>query len=157
MSNNQTGEWSNLVVESSAHPPALPEDRFRDWMAGRRLFVSSRMDTEMNLAREAVRDYLHRMGASPVMWEEITPRDERAQRAYLDGVDRSSIFLLIIGSSYGTDDDSGYSPTYQKESRKVKSTIAPYRKIPVVNLKLLYSCLFIWLHSHLWQFLQEEH
>ena len=51
------------------------------------------------------------------MWEEITPRDEGPQRAYLSGVDRSSVFLLILGSRYGVTDQTGYSPTHQEGNR----------------------------------------
>jgi hypothetical protein len=39
------------------------------------------MDQEMTPYRNAVRAHLHAIGASPVMWEEITPRDEGPQRA----------------------------------------------------------------------------
>ncbi len=77
----------------------------------------------MNQAREAVRDYLHQTGATPVMWEEILPRDESAQRAYIDGVDRSSVFLLLVGSSYGTADSSGYSPTHKEGNRAAERKI----------------------------------
>lgn len=66
MANAKSGEWTNLVLESSAHPPALPKERFRNWMAAERIFVSSRMDEQMNPTREAVRNYLHQMGASPL-------------------------------------------------------------------------------------------
>ena len=105
------------MVESAAHPAPLSDERFRDWMAGRRIFVSSTMDSEMTPYRTAVRDYLHKMGTSPVMWEEITPRDEGPQQAYLSGVDRSSILVLLLGSRYGVTDSSGYSPTHQEGNR----------------------------------------
>ena len=123
MSNSQNGEWTDLILEGAAHPSALSEERFRNWMAGRLVFVSSRMDAEMTPTRKAVRDYLLRMGASPVMWEEIVPRDESAQRAYLDGVDRSSVFLLFLGSGYGTADNSGYSPTHKEGIRASEQKI----------------------------------
>lgn len=116
--------WANLVVESGAHPPPLSDERFRGWMAGRQIFVSSTMDDEMGPFREDVRTYLHKIGATPVMWEEITPRDESAQNAYLSGVDRSRIFILLLGSRYGVTDSSGYSPTHQEAKR------AAERKIP---------------------------
>src|SRR3712207_3393320 len=111
MSRGIDSTWDNLIVESSAHPAPLSNERFRDWMAGRPIFVSSTMDAEMTPYRSAVRDYLHRMGASPITWEEITPRDEGPQNTYLSGVDRSSVFVLLLGSRYGVTDASGYSPT----------------------------------------------
>lgn len=116
--------WSDLIIERAARPLPLSEDRFRQWMAGRGIFVSSRMDNEMNPFREGVRTYLHRLGATPVMWEEIAPRDEQAQRAYLNGVDQSSICILMLGRGYGATDASGYSPTHQEANR------AAERKIP---------------------------
>ncbi|MGB7923076.1 MAG: DUF4062 domain-containing protein [Pyrinomonadaceae bacterium] len=124
MRNDGHGGWNDLIVESGAYPPPLSEDRYRGWMAGRRIFISSVMDNEMNPSREALRAYLHQMGAVPIMWEEITPRDEGPQVAYLGGVDRSSIFVLIVGSRYGVTDASGYSPTHQEGNR------AAERKIP---------------------------
>jgi hypothetical protein len=75
------------------------------------------MDDEMMPAREAARNWIIGWGGDAIMWEEITPRDERAQYAYLDGVDRSQLFLLLLGSRYGVRDDSGYSPTNQEEIR----------------------------------------
>lgn len=124
MSNAERGNWGDLIIESGAHPTPLSDERFRGWMAGRQVFVSSTMNEEMAPFREAVRAYLHGVGATPVMWEEITPRDENPQSAYLSGVDRSSIFVLLLGSRYGVTDPSGYSPTHQEGNR------AAERKIP---------------------------
>jgi hypothetical protein len=124
MGTGENSNWADLVVERSAHPAPLSDERYRAWMAGRPIFVSSLMDAEINPFREAVRTHLHAMGANPVMWEEITPRDEGPQRAYLGGVDRSAIFLLILGSRYGVADSSGYSPTHQEGNR------ANERRIP---------------------------
>jgi len=45
--------WSGLIIESTARPLPLPEDRFRAWMAGRHVFVSSTIDAEMNTVRQA--------------------------------------------------------------------------------------------------------
>jgi hypothetical protein len=77
----------------------------------------------MSPFREAARAYLHGMGATPVMWEEITPRDESPQHAYLGGVDRSGVFLLLLGSRYGVADSSGYSPTHQEGRRAAEMKI----------------------------------
>lgn len=93
----ETPNWKDLIIERSAHPLPLAEDRYRAWVTGRQIFVSSLMDQEMTPYRNAVRAHLHAIGASPVMLEEITPRDEGPQRAYLSGVDRSSVLVLILG------------------------------------------------------------
>ena len=59
----------------------------------------------------------------PSCGEEITPRDEGPQRAYLTGVDRSSVFLLILGSRYIITDQTGYSPTHQEGNRAAEQRI----------------------------------
>lgn len=123
MSNGENPNWKDLIIERSAHPLPLAEDRYRAWVTGRQIFVSSLMDQEITPYRNAVRAHLHAIGASPVMWEEITPRDEGPQRAYLSGVDRSSVFLLILGSRYGVTDQTGYSPTHQEGNRAAEKRI----------------------------------
>jgi hypothetical protein len=123
MSRDENPNWSDLIIESGARPVPLSDERYRSWMAGRRIFVSSLMDQEMMPFREAVRVHLHKLGATPLMWEEITPRDEGAQRAYLSGVDQSSVFVLILGSRYGVTDQSGYSPTHQEGNRAAEKRI----------------------------------
>lgn len=111
------GPWESLTIESRVVPPRLSDARFRDWMAGRPVFVSSVMDAEMAPSRRAVRDWLRSWGGDPVMWEELTPRDEQARHAYLDGVDRSAVFVLLLGTSYGVSDESGFSPTHHEGNR----------------------------------------
>src|SRR4051794_9999206 len=109
--------WENLVIERHATPPRLSDEQFSAWMSDRRVFVSSVMDSEMDPDRSVVRDWLRSWDAIPVMWEEITPRDERAAHAYLDGVDRSQLFVLLLGTSYGVSDEEGASPTYREGER----------------------------------------
>jgi hypothetical protein len=116
--------WSELIIEQAARPLPLPEDRFRAWMNGQHIFVSSTMDAEMTPFRQAVRGWLQSWGAIPMMWESFTPQDKGPQRAYLDGVDQSSFLLLLLGSRYGVTDESGYAPTHQEANR------AAERKIP---------------------------
>lgn len=110
-------QWTNLIIDRRAAPRRLTDEQFQEWMAGRPIFVSSVMDKEMNPARDAVRAWIHQWGGEPVMWEEIVPRDQRSQYAYLDGVDRSNVFVLLLGSRYGVADDSGASPTHKEGTR----------------------------------------
>jgi hypothetical protein len=130
MSRGENPNWADLIIERSTHPVPLSDDRYRAWMTGRQIFVSSLMDEEMTPFRDAVRTHLHTMGANPLMWEEITPRDEGPQRAYLNGVDRSSVFVLFLGHRYGVTDASGYSPTHQEGNR------AAERRIPRLLFQL---------------------
>lgn len=109
--------WNDLIIEKRTAPPALSDEQFRVWMADRPIFVSSVMDAEMNPAREAVRAWIRIWGGGPVMWEEITPQDRRPEDAYLDGVDRSELFLLLLGTFYGVSDQTGFSPTHKEANR----------------------------------------
>lgn len=119
-----SGSWNDLLIEKSARPQLLPEERFREWVAGKGVFISSRRDAEMNPVRDALKQYLYKVGAHPIMWEELTPRDQAAEQAYLDGVDQSDIFVLITGRSYGVSDSTGYSPIHKEYNR------AKERKLP---------------------------
>lgn len=110
-------EWNDLVIERRFQPEPLNDSEFRAWISGQRIFVSSTMDSEMGPARQAVREWVRSHGASPIMWEELTPRDERAEDAYLEGVQRSTLYLLLAGKRYGIADRSGYSPTHKEGNR----------------------------------------
>ncbi len=113
---NET-QWQELIIERHGIAPPLSDDQFRSWMTGRHIFISSVMDAEMNPDRLALRSWVRSWGATPVMWEEFTPRDERAAHAYLDGVDRSQLFLLLLGTSFGISDADGASPTYRENEQ----------------------------------------
>ncbi len=117
MPHNGESSWSDLVIDERVTPPPLDEPRFRAWIQGRAVFVSSVMDPQMEPDRAEVRRYLESVGATPVMWEAITPLDSHPQDAYLAGVDRSDIFVLLVGSRYGRADASGYSPTHKEGNR----------------------------------------
>jgi hypothetical protein len=82
------------------------------------------MDNEMTPFCNAVRGWLIGWGSRPVMWEEIVPRDERADIAYLEGVNRSDVFIVLLGSRYGVSDATGYSPTH-KEGEQAKARGLP--------------------------------
>lgn len=117
MRGNDPLQWSSLIVERGATPLPLDDMAFRQWMSGRRIFVSSVMNDELRPDREALRTWLTRWGATPVMWEAITPRDQDPKRAYLEGVDSSDALVLLLGSFYGAADASGYSPTHEEANR----------------------------------------
>src|SRR5688500_11387426 len=113
--------WDSLLLDSVVTAPPVDDGRFRQWVSGQRIFVSSVMDAEMTPYREAVRKYLDSFGIGvPVMWETISPADSRPAQAFLDGVDRSTQFLLMLGKRYGVADDTGYSPTHKEADRARK-------------------------------------
>ena len=110
-------QWDNLILDRSAVPIPIDDSQFRAWMAGHRIFVSSLMDGEMTPFRTALRSWIHEWDGHPVMWEEINPQDERPQTAFIDGVNQSDVFVLLLGTRYGIPDASGYSPTHQEANR----------------------------------------
>lgn len=116
-------DWDCLILEDRPKPPVLTAEQFRQWVDDRQIFVSSRMDEEMAGARQSVRSALDGLGADPVMWEDVAPSDIRAERAYLEGVDRSSVFVLLVGSRYGTADETGYSPIHKEWNRASRRSI----------------------------------
>jgi hypothetical protein len=115
--------WDDLIVEPGTAPPPIDDIRFRDWMSRQRIFVSSVMDEEMQPAREQLRSWIRRWGGTPEMWEELAPRDQHPKHAYLDGVDRGTVYVLLAGTSYGVQDESGFSPTHQEGERAKQRAI----------------------------------
>jgi CRP-like cAMP-binding protein len=120
---NRNDTWDQIVAETSARALPLSEEHFRAWVGRQGIFVSSLMDDEMTPHRSAVRTYLRGTGAIPLMWEEITPQDKSAQHAYLDGVVRATIFVLMLGRRYGVADASGASPTHREALRAAERHI----------------------------------
>jgi hypothetical protein len=114
---NDPLQWDALIVESGASPVPLEDAEFRRWMSGRRVFVSSTMDDQMRPDRDAARAVISRWGAEPIMWETVTPRDQHPERSYLEGVERSDLYVLLLGARYGVPDTTGYSPTHKEGNR----------------------------------------
>jgi hypothetical protein len=110
-------QWDNLILDRSAVPTPIDDGQFRAWMSHHRIFVSSLMDGEMTPFRSAVRSWILEWDGHPVMWEEITPQDERPQTAFIYGVNQSDVFVLLLGTRYGIPDASGYSPTHQEANQ----------------------------------------
>ncbi|OIP48194.1 MAG: hypothetical protein AUK28_05245 [Desulfobacterales bacterium CG2_30_60_27] len=67
-----------------------------------------RSDLKAFLLGDAV---LRRFVSEVFLFEEIPARDQRADEAYLEEVDRCSIYLGIFGYQYGYEDADGVSPT----------------------------------------------
>lgn len=117
---NEPSDWDQLVIDNAASPPKLNESRYADWLARQRIFISSAMDPQMTPYRGAVREALEVDGAEPVRWETLAPKPKDPERAYLDGVAQSSVFVLILGDRYGVSDRSGFSPTHQEANEAAK-------------------------------------
>lgn len=64
--------------------------------------------------RAALAEGLRKVGMRVVMFEDLGGRDEDAQRAYLDGVARSDVYVGMVGDRYGTMLNTGRSPTHEE-------------------------------------------
>lgn len=120
--NREPSDWDQLIVDDAASPLPLEDSVYRRWLSGQRVFVSSRMDADETPYRVAVRAYLEGMGGpqTPVMWETITPRDAGPVTAYLGGVDRSSLFVLMLAGRSGVREADGFTPTQKEDIRAVE-------------------------------------
>ena len=102
-----------LIVDSASAVRRLGPKEFSRWAATRTVFLSSEM-RDLGALRAVVADALRDAGLSVVMFEDLGGRDEDAERAYLDGVARSDIYVGIISDRYGTMLPSGRSPTHEE-------------------------------------------
>jgi len=91
----------------------LGADEFARWAEGRTVFLSSEM-RDLGELRRIVAHALRDVGFSVVMFEDLGGRDENAERAYLDGVARSDIYVGIVSDRYGTMLASNRSPTHEE-------------------------------------------
>lgn len=85
------------------------------------LFVSS-VQKELASERRAVADHVR---ADPLLkrfldvflFEELPPRDRRADHIYLEKVDQAAVYVGLFGSDYGFEDEAGLSPTEHEFDR----------------------------------------
>lgn len=80
-----------------------------------RIFISS-VQAEFAAERQALYDYILAdalLGRffEPFLFERLPASDQRADAVYLREVERSAVYLGLLGSRYGFEDDEGISPT----------------------------------------------
>jgi hypothetical protein len=102
-----------LLVDTSSASRRLAPEEFGRWASTRAVFISSEM-RELGNLRARVAEALRAAGFSVVMFEDLGGRDEDAERAYLDGVARSDIYVGVLADRYGTMSPSGRSPTHEE-------------------------------------------
>lgn len=102
-----------LIVDTASATRRLAPEELARWAATRTVFLSSEM-RELASVRAVVADALRVAGFSVVMFEDLGGRDEDAERAYLDGVARSDVYVGIVADRYGTMLSSGRSPTHEE-------------------------------------------
>lgn len=103
-----------LTVDLQAANARASDSEIAHWAAGQSVFVSSLIG-DMLAERKAARDAVTGLGARPVMFEdELGAQDVPADRAYLDGLAVSTIYLGIYGDRYGQPLANGYSATHDE-------------------------------------------
>jgi hypothetical protein len=105
---------TDLTVDlASSNVPPSDAD-VRQWAIQQSVFVSS-LITDLRGERDAVRSAITRFGARPVMFEhDLGGQEVSADRAYLDGLAGSTIYLGIYGPRYGQPLANGYSATHEE-------------------------------------------
>jgi len=101
----------SLMIDLKAARPKLGESEVGAWADGRRVFISS-VQADLQGERHAVAAAIRALGATPVMFEEFGGRDDAPQAAYLSEVAGSTIYIGILGRSYGRLQDSRLSATH---------------------------------------------
>lgn len=89
-----------MLVDRAATPAKLSDQDIASWAASERVFISSVMD-ELSAERAAVAEAVADIGAEPVRFEDFGGRDDDAHQAYLTEVAASTIYLGILGRTYG--------------------------------------------------------
>lgn len=85
------------------------------------IFISS-VQREFAAERHALKafiegDPLLRRFFSAFIFENLPARDQRADHAYLDAVERCAVYVGIFGHDYGSEDADGISPTQHEFAR----------------------------------------
>ena len=102
------------VLVDQASAAALPaETDVRDFLAGERVFISSVMATLAD-ERAAVATAVSELGAEPIWFEAFGGRDADPEAAYLAEVRSSTIYVGILGASYGRIHPSRFSATHEE-------------------------------------------
>jgi uncharacterized protein DUF4062 len=114
-----------LIVDTASATRRLGSGDVRRWAETRTVFLSSEM-RDLGSLRAQVAGALRDTGFSVVVFEDLGGRDEDAERAYLDGVARSDIYVGMLADRYGTMLPSGRSPTHDEylEARRLGKRIS---------------------------------
>ena len=111
---------SHPVTVDRSPPEPLTHDELWASMAQRTVFISSVM-AGMSDEREAAREAVESIGSKVSMFELLGGRDDRAETAYLAGVQSSDIYVGVLGARYGTPDRTGYAPTHAEYNEAIKA------------------------------------
>ena len=104
-----------LTIDLSAAARRLTDDEFSAWAQGETVFLSSVMN-EFEPERRALATALEGLGVTVRWFEDFGGRDDSAAEAYLGEVGSATIYLGLLGDSYGAmltaGEYQGYSATH---------------------------------------------
>mgnify|MGYP000981231639 CR=1 FL=1 len=104
-----------------------------------KIFISS-VQKEFTQERKSLRDFLRgdallRRFFDVFLFEEVPAKDQRADELYLDEVEKSSIYIGILGNEYGMPVKGGLSATHmefymQRNAENIDLFLSKVRTIP---------------------------
>jgi Domain of unknown function (DUF4062) len=104
-----------LSIDLAAATRRLSDEEFFAWAQGQTVFLSSVMG-ELADERRAVASALEQLGVTVRWFEEFGGRDDSAGEAYLGEVRSATLYLGMLGDSYGSmlpsEPYAGYSATH---------------------------------------------
>lgn len=113
-------ELPSLIVARGSVALRPNDEQVRAWGSDRAIFISSVM-SEFQDERLALADAIaEEIGAEPVLFERFGGRDEGAERAYLEGIRRSDVYVGVVGDLYGTIMETGRSATHEEYLEAVR-------------------------------------
>jgi ATP-dependent DNA helicase RecG len=96
----------------------MPATRLRIFISSvQKEFDQTRQDLKSFLLGDAV---LRRFISEVFLFEDLPARDQRADKVYLEEVERCDIYLGIFGYDYGYEDKDGVSPTEHEYNHATK-------------------------------------
>lgn len=107
-----------LSVDTSGTAPRPDPQSLAAWAGDQRIFISSVMSADMAPLRTGVASLVETLGGEPVWFEAFGGRDDDAEVAYLSEVDSSSIYVGLLGRTYGRLD----------RATRLSATHAEYRR-----------------------------
>jgi hypothetical protein len=114
-----------LILDRSGTAAAPDPESLALWAGDQRVFISSVMGDLASLRRQ-VAEAIAETGATPVWFEDFGGRDDDAEVAYLGEVATSTIYLGILGRTYGALD----------KRTRLSATHAEYREAERLGLQV---------------------
>lgn len=114
-----------LILDRSGTAAAPDPETFALWASDQRVFISSVMG-DLSPLRSRLAQAVAETGATPVWFEDFGGRDDDSEVAYLGEVAASTIYLGILGRTYGSLD----------RRTRLSATHAEYREAERLGLQV---------------------